>query len=93
MTARTVLAHGRTGYVNRHFKSFVDSLLGVWGSLEVKRYCGWDHNCPGKSHDFKSYIINKCLIGVVTAYATYEFGAAVWKAGENMTADDEVGFI
>ena len=53
---------------------------------------GWDDNCPGKSHDFKSYVINKCLIGVVTAYATYELGAAVWKAGQNMTADGEVGF-
>eukprot|EP00435_Cladocopium_sp_Y103_P023360 s182_g5.t1 len=45
-----------------------------------------------KSHDFKSYVINKCLIGVVTAYVTYELGAAVWKAGENMTADDEAAY-
>jgi hypothetical protein len=75
---------GVTGSETIGFKSAtVSSLLN----------CGWDHNCPGKSHDFKSYIINKCLIGVVTAYATYELGAAVWKAGENMTADDEVGFI
>ena len=45
----------------------------------------------GKSHDFKSYVINKGLIGVVTAYVTYELGAAVWKAGEGQLEDGQAG--
>lgn len=81
-------------YTNVFFSGALDlygSIDGIWHNYIIA--CLDDTGfCAGKSHDFKSYIINKCLIGVVTAYATYELGAAVWKAGENMTADDEAAY-
>eukprot|EP00931_Biecheleriopsis_adriatica_P112078 TRINITY_DN865_c0_g1_i1.p1 TRINITY_DN865_c0_g1~~TRINITY_DN865_c0_g1_i1.p1 ORF type:complete len:430 (+),score=101.12 TRINITY_DN865_c0_g1_i1:117-1406(+) len=43
--------------------------------------------CAGKSDDFRTYIINKGAIGIVTAYVTYETGAAVWKAADGSTTD------
>jgi len=43
--------------------------------------------CNGKSDDFRKYIINKCCIGIVMGYATYEMGAAVWKAADGSLSD------
>mmetsp|Transcript_25221 Transcript_25221/g.69321 ORF Transcript_25221/g.69321 Transcript_25221/m.69321 type:complete len:429 (-) Transcript_25221:340-1626(-) len=43
--------------------------------------------CNGKSNDFRNYVINKGLIGVVTAYVTYEMGAAIYKAADGQTSD------
>ena len=48
--------------------------------------------CEGKTDSFRQYVINKCLIGVVTAYATYEFGAAVWKGENAETADTQAAY-
>ena len=48
--------------------------------------------CEGKTDSFRQYVVNKGLIGVVTAYATYEFGAAVWKAADGQTADDKAAY-
>jgi len=45
--------------------------------------------CKGKSNDFRRYVINKGLIGVVTAYVTYEMGCAVWKAKQGETKDTQ----
>jgi hypothetical protein len=43
--------------------------------------------CNGKSDNFRKYIINKCCIGIVMGYATYETGAAVWKAADGSLSD------
>ena len=48
--------------------------------------------CTNTTDSFRQYVINKALIGVVTAYATYEFGAAVWKGANNQTADGEAAY-
>ena len=48
--------------------------------------------CAGKSDDFRQYIINKGLIGVVTAYVTYEMGAAVWKAEQGQLEDTNAAY-
>ena len=48
--------------------------------------------CEGKTDSFRQYVINKGLIGVVTAYATYEFGAAVWKGENGETADGQAAY-
>jgi len=58
----------------------------IWACLEDSGFCA------GKSHDFKSYVINKGLIGVVTAYVTYEIGAAVWKAGQGQLDDGQAAY-
>jgi hypothetical protein len=46
--------------------------------------------CQGKDNSFRKYIINKGLIGVVSAYVTYEMGAAVWKA-DNASQTTDAG--
>jgi len=43
--------------------------------------------CSGKSDSFRTYVINKGAIGIVTAYATYEMGAALWKAADGSLTD------
>ncbi|CAE7595867.1 unnamed protein product [Symbiodinium natans] len=48
--------------------------------------------CQGQSDSFRRYVVNKALIGVVTAYATYEFGAAVWKGENGQTADGQAAY-
>ena len=48
--------------------------------------------CKDKSDSFRQYVINKALIGVVTGYATYEFGAAVWKGANGETADGQAAY-
>jgi hypothetical protein len=44
-------------------------------------------DCNGKSDSFRTYIINKCCIGIVMGYTTYEMGAAVWKAADGSLTD------
>jgi len=58
----------------------------IWDDYVVKCLDGTDF-CAGKSDDFRRYVINKGLIGVVTAYVTYEMGAAVWKGSQGQTTD------
>jgi len=48
--------------------------------------------CNGKSNDYRTYVINKGLIGVVTAYVTYEMGAALKKAADGNTGDYEAAY-
>merc|ERR1719188_2345706 len=48
--------------------------------------------CEGKTDAFRTYVINKGCIGIVTAYVTYEMGAAVWKAADGSTADSEAPY-
>jgi len=81
-------------YTNVFFSGALDlygSIDGIWHNYIIA--CLDDTGfCQGKSHDFKSYVINKGLIGVVTAYATYELGAAVWKGEQNQTADGQAAY-
>jgi len=77
------------GYTNIFFSGALD----LYGSID-DIWHNWimaclDHSgpCAGKSSDFRNYIINKGLIGAVTAYVTYEMGAAIKKAADGQTAD------
>jgi hypothetical protein len=76
-------------YTNAFYSGAVDlhgSTDAVWDDLMVA--CLDDTGgCKGKSDDFRKYVINKGAIGIVTAYATYEMGAALWKAADGSLTD------
>jgi hypothetical protein len=76
-------------YTNAWYTGSLDlmgSINGIWD--EYMLAC-LDNTgiCNGKSDDFRKYIINKCAIGIVMGYTTYEMGAAVWKAADGSLTD------
>jgi hypothetical protein len=76
-------------YTNVFFSGALDlhgSIDGIWHDYMVACLDGTGI-CSGKSDDFKTYIINKCAIGIVMGYATYEMGAAIWKAADGQLSD------
>jgi hypothetical protein len=76
-------------YTNVFFSGALDlhgSIDGIWHDYMVACFDGTGI-CNGKSDDFKTYIINKCAIGIVMGYATYEMGAAIWKAADGSLSD------
>jgi hypothetical protein len=76
-------------YTNAWYSGSLDlhgSIAAIW-DYWVTACLDGSHFCTGKSNDFRKYIINKCAIGIVMGYATYEMGAAVWKVGDGATTD------
>eukprot|EP00438_Fugacium_kawagutii_P027124 Skav225187 [mRNA] locus=scaffold3065:22022:31600:+ [translate_table: standard] len=72
---------------------FYSGALDLYGSIDAIWH-DYIIACldKGKSDDFRKYVINKALIGVVTAYATYELGAAVWKGEQGQTDDGQAAY-
>lgn len=72
---------------------FYSGALDLQGSIDAIWHDPMTHCldntgfCNGKSDDFRKYIINKCAIGIVMGYATYEMGAAIWKAADGQRTD------
>lgn len=76
-------------YNNAWYTGILDlagSTDGIWHDYMLACLNGTGI-CGGRSHDFRKYIINKCGIGIVGGYATYEMGAAVWKADDGSLLD------
>jgi hypothetical protein len=81
-------------YTNAYYSGNVnvyDSYSNVWDSPIVACLDAADW-CADKSDPFKKYIINKGLIGIVGGYATYEMGAAIWKAGAGQLDDGQAAY-
>jgi hypothetical protein len=76
-------------YTNAWYSGSLDlhgSINGIWDDYMMACLDNTGF-CAGKSDDFKKYIINKCAIGIVMGYTTYEMGAAVWKAADGSLTD------
>jgi len=78
----------------KYTNTFYSGALALYGSKNAVWHdpiiACFDNSgvCQGKSDSFRKYIINKGLIGVVTAYVTYEMGSAVYKGlNESKTTD------
>merc|ERR1712032_805058 len=81
-------------YTNVYYSGFVTmygNYAAVWHDLMVECFDNTG-GCKDKPDDFKKYIINKGSIGIVTAYVTYEMGAAVWKAADGNLDDDGAAY-
>merc|ERR1719203_852118 len=81
-------------YTNVYYSGFVTmygNYAAVWHDLMVECFDNTG-GCKDKPDDFKKYIINKGSIGIVTAYVTYEMGAAVWKAADGNLYDDGAAY-
>jgi len=76
-------------YTNAWYSGAVDlhgSTDAIWHTYMIACF---DNTgvCAGKSDKFRKYILNKGCIGIVMGYATYEMGAALWKAADGSTSD------
>jgi len=81
-------------YTNVYYSGNVDlygTYADVWDSPIVHCFDATGF-CESKSDNFRKYIINKGLIGVVGGYATYEMGAAVWKAEDGSLTDSGAAY-
>ena len=87
MAQQDMTASGK--YTNTYYSGYVDlygAYSDVWDRVIVDCLDGTGF-CAGKSDNFRRNIINKGCIGVVGGYATYEMGAAVWKAEDGQLTD------
>jgi len=92
MAKKDMTAGGK--YTNAFYRGALDlhgSIEKVWDEM-VLACLGNNGACKDKSHDFRKYIINKGAIGIVTAYTTYEMGAAVAKAAAGNRSDVEAPY-
>lgn len=79
---------------NVWYNGFVDvygNYENVWDKYILECFDGTGV-CAGKNDDFKKYIINKCLIGVVTGYVAYEMGSGLAKAAAGDTGDTQAAY-
>jgi len=67
------------------------STNAVWHNMMIACFDSTGF-CNLKSDNYRKYVINKGCIGIVTAYVTYEMGAAVWKAANKQTKDTEAPY-
>jgi len=80
--------------VNDFYDGFVDlygSYENVWDKYIMECFDGTGA-CEGKDDDFKKYVINKGLIGIVTGYVTYEMGSGLAKAADGETGYGEAAY-
>jgi len=68
------------------FVNLYGTYSNVWDKY-ILECLGGTGICDGKNDDFKKYIINKGLIGVVTGYVAYEMGSGLAKAADGSTKD------
>lgn len=92
MAQKDMTASGK--YTNAFYSGALDlygSINAIWHDWMIACLDGTGP-CAGKSDDFRKYVINKGCIGIVTAYATYEMGAARWMAANGERTDAKAGF-